>query len=63
MDWIPVTVDVPTEGTFVLVSVDQMYVDIAFYRLGRFIVNMKQVQPNAWMMLPTPYYAGKHARR
>lgn len=62
MDWILVTENIPKDGSYVIVSLDNMYVDIAFYRLGRFVLNTKQVYPNAWMPLPRPYKVGRHER-
>lgn len=60
MNWIPLINNVPNEGTYVLVSLENRYVNIAFYRLGRFMVDMKQVYPDAWMPLPVPYRISRH---
>ena len=62
MEWIPVVSNLPAEGSFVLVSVNRMCVDIAYYSLGKFIINANVFYPDAWMMLPEPYCIGKHEK-
>ncbi len=62
MEWMPVYNCVPAEGSFVLVSVNNTYIDIAFYRLGRFVIDTKQVHPEVWMPLPRPYHLSRHER-
>lgn len=61
MEWNSVAMTVPEEKSFVLISMDGAYVDIALYRNGRFILSQgKEVRPDAWVKLPRPYRVGKH---
>lgn len=62
MEWTSVASSLPAEGSIVLVSVGRMWVDVAFYSLGRFSIGMNTVYPDAWMALPRPFRTGKHEK-